>query len=90
MSRDAIELLRGRGHDGVLQQLLPMVHDLEGLSVEELAVEVRAYVEALHRSAQRAAMDRAVAGVTSPGELSEQDRELVTRALAPAKLVQND
>jgi hypothetical protein len=35
-------------------------------------------------------MDRAVAGVTSPGELSEQDRELVTRALAPAKLVQND
>ena len=75
MSRDAIELLRGRGHDGVLQRLLPMVHDLEGLSVEELAVEVRAYVETLHRSAQRAAMDRAVAELPRPA-VDEQDRGL--------------
>jgi hypothetical protein len=90
MSRDAIELLRGRGHDAVLQRLLPMVHDLEGLSVEELAVEVRAYVESLHRSAQQAEADRAVAGVSSPAELSEHDRELVTRALGRAKLVQSD
>ena len=85
MSRDAIELLRERGHDAVLQRLLPMVHDLEGLSVEELAVEVRAHVDSLHRSAQQAEADRAVAGVSSPAELSEQDRELVTRALGRAE-----
>ena len=51
MSRGAIELLRGRGHDAVLQRLLPMVHDLQGLSVEELAVEVRAYVDSLRTGA---------------------------------------
>ena len=86
----AIELLRERGHDAVLRRLLPIVHDLQGLSVEELAVEVRAYVDSLHNRAEQAEADRAVAEASSPGELSEQDRELVTRALGRAKLVQSD
>jgi DNA primase len=86
----AIELLRARGHDGVLQRLLPVVHDLQGLSPEELAVEVRAYVASLHAGAQRDELTRTVAGVSSPGELNERDRALVSRALGPAKLVQPD
>jgi DNA primase len=86
----AIELLRARGHDAVLQRLLPVAHDLQGLSPEELAVEVRAYVASLQAGAQRDEMTRTVAGVSSPGELSENDRALVVRALAPAKLVERD
>jgi hypothetical protein len=86
----AIELLRARGHDAVLQRLLPVAHDLQALSPEELAVEVRAYVVSLQAGAQRDEMTRTVAGVSSPGELSENDRALVARALAPAKLVERD
>jgi DNA primase len=86
----AIELLRARGHDAVLQRLLPVAHDLQGLSPEELAVEVRAYVASLQAGAQRDEMTRTVAGVSSPGELSENDRALVVRALAPAKLMERD
>jgi DNA primase len=86
----AIELLRAQGHEAILQRLLPVVHDLQRLSIEELGVEVRAYVDSLEASARHAELKRAVAGVNSPGELSEQDRELVARALAATKLVQSD
>ena len=84
-----MELLRGRGHDAVLQRLLPAVYDLQGLSVEELAVEVRACIDSLRQRAWQAEVDRA-AGANSPRELSEQDRELVARALGRPRVVQSD
>jgi DNA primase len=85
-----MELLRGRGHDAVLQRLLPGVDDLQGFSVEELAVEVRACVDSLRQQARQAQVQSAAAGVSSPSQLSERDRELVRQALGGTKLVQND
>jgi DNA primase len=72
-----MELLRGRGHDAVLQRLLPGVDDLQGFSVEELAVEVRASIDGLRQQARQAHAQSAAAGVSSPSQLSERDRELV-------------
>ncbi len=72
-----MELLRGRGHDGVVQRLLPVVHDLQGLSVEELGVEVRACIDGLRHRARQAEVQSAAAGASSPSQLSEEDRELV-------------
>lgn len=71
-----IELLRGRGHDAVVQRLLRGVDVLQGFSAEELGVEVRACIDNLRQQALRAEVDRAV-DVTSPSQLSERDRNLV-------------
>jgi hypothetical protein len=71
-----MELLRGRGHDAVVQRLLQGVDDLQRFSAEELAVEVRACIDNLRQRALQAEVDRA-AGAGSPSQLSEQDRELV-------------
>jgi len=86
----AFELLRARGHEGTLQRLLPAVHDLEGLSPEELAVEIRSVLDGLAAKAQEADVARVLAEVSSPADLSPAARALLARALARGKLVQSD
>jgi len=86
----ALELLRAAGHEATVQKLLPAVQDLQGLTLEELRLEVRGLAQGLATRAQEAQARRAVEGVNSPGELSEEARALVVRALTRGKLVQSD
>ncbi len=84
----ALELLRARGHDATLQRLLPAVHDLEGLSAEELTVEVAGAIEGLATKAKEADIARVLAQISSPADLSPEARELLAQAPARGKLVQ--
>jgi DNA primase len=85
----AFELLRARGHDATLQRLLPAVHDLEGLSAEELTVEVAGAIEGLAAKAKEADIARVLAQVSSPADLSPEAREMLAQAPARGKLVQS-
>ena len=86
----AMELLRQGGHEAVLKSVLAAVQDLQRLDVEELRVEVQDLVRALAMRAERAQAQRALDGIRSPGELTDEARSLVARALARGKVVQND
>jgi DNA primase len=86
----AMELLRQGGHEAVLQSLLPVVQDLQRLGRDELRLEVRGLVQALAMHAEKAQARRALDGIQSPRELTDEQRALVTRALARGKVVQND
>jgi DNA primase len=85
-----IELLRDAGHEATVQRLLPAVQDLQRLTPEELRLEVRGLADGLAARAQQAQARRALESVSSPGELSDEARSLVTRALARGRLVQSD
>jgi hypothetical protein len=85
-----MELLRQGGHEAVLKSVLAAVQDLQRLDVEELRVEVQDLVRALAMRAERAQAQRALDGIRSPGELTDEARSLVARALARGKVVQND
>ena len=86
----AMELLRQGGHEAILQGLLPAVQDLQRLGPDELRLEVRGLVQALAMHAEKAQARRALDGIQSPRELTDEARALVTRALARGKVVQND
>ncbi len=86
----AIELLRGRGHEATLTKVMKDVEDLQRLSTEELRVEVRGGIQNLLAEAQRTLMNRAVQGISSPGELSAEARALLKRAPAAEKSVKAD
>ncbi len=73
-----------------MQRVLPAVQDLQRLTLEELRLEVRGLAQALAARAQEAQARRALEAVSSPRELSEETRSLVTRALARGRLVQSD
>jgi DNA primase len=75
----AIELLRGRGHEATLQRIMGSVQDLQRFKVEELREEVVAGVQALLAEAQKSRIVRAVQGISSPGELSPEQRALLKR-----------
>jgi DNA primase len=86
----AMELLRQGGHEAALKAVLPAVQDLQRLGADELRVEVQGLVQALALRAEKAEVKRALDGVQSPRDLSEEARAMVTRALARGKVVQND
>jgi DNA primase len=85
-----IELLRGRGHGATVQRLMPVVHDLQRFNVEELLVEIRGSVETLLGEAEEARRTQLAKGVSSPGELSQEARALLTRAPVGEKAVKSD
>ncbi len=76
----AIELLRGRGHGTTVQKLMPVVHDLQRMTAEELLVEVQGTVEALQVQAAKSRATEAAEGAVSPRDLSQEDRALLRRA----------
>ena len=86
----AMELLRQSGHEAVLKSLLPAVQDLQRLGLDELRPEVRGLVQALAVRAENAEVKRALEGIQSPRDLTDEARVLVVRALARGKVVQND
>jgi DNA primase len=86
----AMELLRQGGHEAVLRSLLPAIQDLQRLGLDELRLEVRGLVQALALRAENAEVKRALDGVQSPRDLTDEARGLVARALARGKVVQND
>jgi DNA primase len=86
----AMELLRQGGHEAILRSLLPAVQDLQRLGPDELRLEVQGLVQALAMQAEKAEARRALDGVQSPRELTDEARALVARALARGKVVQND
>jgi len=83
----AIELLRGRGHDVTVQRLMPVVHELQRFSAEELLEEVRGLIRGLMTEAEEARRVQLMEGVSSPAELSEEARTLLARAPAAARTV---
>jgi hypothetical protein len=83
-----IEALRLRGHEAVVQRLLPAVQDLQGFSREELKVEVRQFVQDIEARARRTEASRALAGVSSAAELSEDARALVVQTLTGTRTVE--
>ena len=86
----AIELLRGRGHEATLTKVMKDVEDLQRLSTEELRVEVRGGIQNLLTEARRMLMNRAVEGISTPGELTAEARALLKRAPAAEKSVKAD
>jgi len=85
----AIELLRGRGHGVTVQSLMSVVHELQRFSAEELLVEVRGSVRTLLSEADEARRVQFMEGVSSPAELSEEARTLLTRAPAASSTVKS-
>ncbi len=83
----AIELLRAADAELALQPVLKAVNDLQRWDVKELRAEVSNLLAQLH--AQQASEDarRRLAGLRSPGELDDEERERLTRALARGKSV---
>jgi DNA primase len=75
----AIELLRGRGHEATLQKVTKDVEDLQRLNTEELRGEVQEGIRKLLAGAMDARRERAAAAASSPGELSAEDRALLSR-----------
>jgi len=86
----AIELLRARGHGATVHQLMPVVRDLQRLSVEELLVEVQGAVDALIAQAARSQVSQLARGVSSPRDLSQEGRALLSRAPAGERAVKPD
>jgi DNA primase len=86
----AIELLRSRGHGTTVHELMPVVRELQRLSVEELLVEVQAAVEAVLAQAARSQVSQLAQGVSSPRDLSHEGRALLTRAPAGERAVKPD
>jgi len=76
----AIELLRGRGHGATVQKLMPVVHDLQRMSAEELLVEVEGAIEALMVQVAKSRVTQLAEGVASPRDLSQEARALLRRA----------
>ena len=85
----AIELLRGRGHGVTVQSLMPVLHELQRFSAEELLVEVRGSVRTLLSDADEARRVQLMEGVSSPAELSEEARTLLARAPAASSTVKS-
>jgi DNA primase len=85
-----IELLRVRGHSATVQRLMPVVHDLQHFNAEELLIEVRGSVETLLGEAEEARRTQLAKGVSSPGELGQEARALLTRAPVGEKAVKSD
>src|SRR5262249_52467255 len=86
----AIELLRARGHGVTLQRLMPVVHELQRFSAEELLDEVQGSVRTLLREAEEARRVQLMDGVSSPAELSDEARTLLARAPAASATVKSD
>lgn len=86
----AIELLRASDADLPLQPVLKAVHDLQRWEAAELRAEVRDLLAQIR--AQQASEDarRTLAGLRSPSDLDEDQRERLTRALAQGKSVKSD
>ena len=86
----AIELLRASDADLPLQPVLKAVHDLQRWEAAELRAEVRDLLAQIR--AQQASEDarRTLAGLRSPSDLDEDQRERLTRALARGKSVKLD
>jgi DNA primase len=78
----ALELLRGRGHGATVQKLMPVLQDLQRMTVEELLVEVQGAVDALQAQHARSRATEAAESVASPRDLSQEDRALLRRAPA--------
>jgi len=76
----AIELMRARGHGAAVHALMPVVHDLQRLSAEELLIEVQGALEALRAQAARSRVRDLAQGVSSPRDLSQEGRALLSRA----------
>jgi DNA primase len=85
----AIELLRIRGHGVTVQRLMPVVHELQRFSAEELLDEVRGSVRTLLREAEEARRVQLMDGVSSPAELSDEARTLLARAPATSGTIKS-
>ena len=85
----AIELLRARGHGVIVQRLMPVVHELQRFSAEELLHEVQGSVRTLLREAEEARRVQLMDGVSSPAELSDEARTLLARAPAASTTVKS-
>jgi len=86
----AIEVLRARGHGTTVHELMPVVRDLQRLTAEELLVEVQGAVEALLVQAARSQVNKLARGVSSPGDLNQEGRALLSRAPAGERAVKPD
>jgi DNA primase len=86
----AIELLRARGHGTTVHKLMPVVQDLQRLTAEELLVEVQGAVEALLIQVARSHVSQLAQGVSSPRDLSQEARALLSRAPAGERAVKPD
>ncbi|HTS53277.1 MAG TPA: DNA primase [Burkholderiales bacterium] len=85
-----IELLRARGHGATVQRLMPVVLELQRFNAEELLIEVRGSVETLLGEAEETRRTQLAKGVSSPGELSQEARALLSRAPVGGKTVKSD
>jgi DNA primase len=86
----AIELLRARGHGTTVQMLMPVVQDLQRLTAEELLVEIQGAVEALLAQVAKSRVTQLAEAVSSPRDLSQAERALLTRAPAGERAVKPD
>ncbi|MCC7547168.1 MAG: DNA primase [Burkholderiales bacterium] len=86
----AIELLRAADCDVALQPVLKAVDDLQRWNFEELRSEVRDLIVQIQTRQVSEEARRTLAGVRSPGELDNEARERLTRALALGKSVKTD
>ena len=86
----AIELLRDAEHDFALQPVLKVVHDLQRWEPAELAAEVRDLIAQIQTHEAREDARRTLSGLESPGELGDEERERLTRALARGKSVKSN
>lgn len=82
-----MELLRLRGHDAILQRLLPIVRELQMFTVEELRIEVEGAIQGLRTEAEKLQITQASLEVSSPQDLSEEARALLRRAPDEGKAV---
>ncbi|HTT39547.1 MAG TPA: DNA primase [Burkholderiales bacterium] len=82
-----IELLRLRGHEAVVQRLLPVVRELQLFTAEELRTEVQGAIQGLRMEAEKHQMTQASLAVSSPHELSDEARTLLRRAPEQGKAV---
>jgi len=73
-----------------LQPVLNAVHDLQRWEPAELAAEVRDLIAQIQTHQAREDARRTLSGLESPGELDDDERERLTRALARGKSVKSN
>jgi len=75
----AIELLRDRGHEAVSRQLIPRLQDFRDFSYDELRQDVLQQLDNLKKLADDARRRQLASRVTSPADLTEEDRFILAR-----------
>jgi len=83
----AIELLRAADPDLGLQPVLKAVNDLQRWDVNELRAELSELLAQLQTQQASEDARRRLAGLRSPADLDDEERERLTRALAGGKSV---